>query len=177
MEGTEKIISRNIFEAEESLGGGYVNGKYIAYCTDLAHAQDVIAMMPNLLSNTNQDIHIYSVNYKLGKKENNEQIDAFENDNSNAIKIMVAVNMFDEGLHISGVNGVFCFSNTHSPIRHLQRIGRSIDADNPNSTPLIFDLVNNIDCLKDFGRSCSGKTYVTDDEDSYVSPFADLPYF
>lgn len=175
MEKLEQLIARNIHEAETSQGGGFVNGKYIAYCSDVNHSKEVIEQLPKLLSSTNKEVHIYTVNYTLGKDANQEQIDAFENDNSGAIKVMVAVNMFDEGFHLEGVKGVFCFSNTTSPIKHLQRIGRTIDADNSTSKPLIFDFVNNISCLRDFGTTCCGGTSDSD-TDEYVSPFKDLPF-
>ena len=176
IENLEQIIGRNIKEAEESQGGGFVNGKYIAYCSDVNHSKEVIEQLPRLLSSTNQEVHIYTVNYKLGKNENDKQIEAFKNDNSDAIKVMVSINMFDEGYHIPGVKGVFCFANTTSPIKHFQRIGRAIDEGNRDSTPLIFDFVNNLSCLRAFGTTCCGGTSETD-PDEYVSPFKDLPFY
>ncbi|MBP3630166.1 MAG: DEAD/DEAH box helicase family protein, partial [Clostridia bacterium] len=179
MESLEEIIARNIKEAEQTQGGGFVDGKYIAYCTDVNHSKEVIAQLPKLLSSTNKDIHIYTVNYTMGKEAIQEQINAFENDNSGAIKVMVAIHMFDEGFHLKGVKGVFCFSNTTSPNRHLQRIGRTLDADNQEHQPLIFDMVSNLSCLRFFGKSCASQSGENDadfNSDEYVSPFKDLPF-
>lgn len=175
--GLQDLILRNISDAEKTEGKNYRNGKYIAYCSDTDHAKEVLERLPKLLTHVNSDVHTYCVNYKLTKESNNENIEAFENDNSSAIKVMVAINMFDEGLHIPNVSGVFCFSNTSSPIKHFQRIGRAIDAGNVDRTPLIFDFVNNITCLKDFNSCCGTKKQENNvGSITYSSPFSSLPF-
>ena len=39
-------------------------------------------------------------------RKNEEQLEGFENDNSEETKFMLVINKADEGLHIKGLNGI-----------------------------------------------------------------------
>lgn len=93
-------------------------------------------------SHMGKKINLYNVNYLNTRTENQQIINSFEEEhNDNEIDIMVSVNMFNEGIHLSNITGVILLRKTQSDIVYFQQIGRAIDAS--GKTPIIFDFVNN----------------------------------
>lgn len=58
--------------------------------------------------------------------------------------------MMNEGIHVTDVDGVILFRPTVSPIIYKQQIGRALSAGS-EKTPVIFDVVNNIENLTSIG--------------------------
>lgn len=56
---------------------------------------------------------------------------------------MFAVDIFNEGMHINGVDGVIMTRHTTSPIIYLQQIGRALSFSVRKKQIKIFDLVGN----------------------------------
>lgn len=85
------------------------------------------------------------------KTENHRAITDFENSNSNHLKIMLAINKLNEGVHVDGINGEIMYRkiNDGSTILYLQQLGRviySLDPDKhiPDSDiPIVYDIYNN----------------------------------
>jgi hypothetical protein len=101
---------------------------------------------------------------KAGEDRNQQELNAFESDDSDETKFMVVMNKANEGLHIDGVDGIIWFRalDENSRILYLQQLGRAIyalDEDNPLSDdkrPVIIDLTNNsltVKIEKDFENS------------------------
>ena len=86
---------------------------------------------------------IYKVHSKQSKVINDEQLNKFQN--NSGLNIIFAVNILNEGVHLSGVDCVIFLRKTSSNILYNQQLGRVI-ADYSNE-PIVFDLVNNIDNL------------------------------
>ena len=83
-----------------------------------------------------------------GKKLREKVIDAFQNDNSKGVKLLFAVDMLNEGLHINGLDGVVMLRDTNSNIIFLQQLGRALSVSDDRTTqPWVFDFVNNIESL------------------------------
>ena len=88
---------------------------------------------------------------KNGNDKNQQELNAFESDNSDKTKFMVVMNKANEGLHIAGVDGIIWFRalDQNSRILYLQQLGRAIyalDEDNPlpdDKRPTVIDLANN----------------------------------
>ena len=86
-----------------------------------------------------------------GEDKNQQELNAFESDNSEETKFMVVMNKANEGLHIEGVDGIIWFRalDENSRILYLQQLGRAIyalDEDNPlpdDKRPIVIDLANN----------------------------------
>ena len=100
---------------------------------------------------------------KAGEDKNQQELNAFEADNSEETKFMVVMNKANEGLHIGGVDGIIWFRalDENTRILYLQQLGRAIyalDEDNPlpdDKRPVIIDLANNsltVKIEKDFER-------------------------
>ena len=82
------------------------------------------------------------------KKLRQKVIKTFEEDNSKGVKLLFAVDMLNEGLHVKNLDGVIMLRDTSSNIVFLQQLGRALAVDKDRTTPpLVFDLVNNIEVL------------------------------
>ena len=115
------------------------HGKFIVFCRDREHLEEMKAVMPQWLSRVNKKIHSYVSLSALNDKD--LQIEAFKNDDSEqAIKLLFTIDRLNEGLHVF-VDGVVMLRPTISPIIYLQQMGRALASG--NESPIIFDLVNN----------------------------------
>ena len=122
------------------------------------------------------------------KELNDQAIKHFESDqDSDHIKILVAVDMLNEGVHIDGIKGSFNYrkiDNKHL-ILSLQHLGRTIFAIDPNSPitdadrPVVFDKFNNYSNL-DMDRLVNKTTTRSDLEKMrdivfYVNKYGFIP--
>lgn len=77
-------------------------------------------------------------------------IKTFEEDNSKGVKLLFAVDILNEGLHVKGIDGVVMLRSTGSNIIFLQQLGRALAVDTKRkSAPIVFDLVNNVEVLEE----------------------------
>lgn len=83
---------------------------------------------------------ILYVHSDLSKTENAETIEQFK---SMSHGFIIAVDMFNEGLHIDGVNTIIMLRKTSSPNIYQQQIGRALSATDINKLVYIFDFVGN----------------------------------
>lgn len=85
------------------------------------------------------------------KVENAAALEEFENSDSDELKLLFAVDMLNEGVHVDGIDGAVMLRpiSENSKILYLQQIGRcifSLDPNNPiadEDRPIIFDVYNN----------------------------------
>ena len=92
----------------------------------------------------------YLLSNRKSKSENSTAISRFEND-SEHLKLIFAINMLNEGVHVAGIDGVIMLRplNAGSKILYYQQIGRCIYSLDPNyelepsEFPVIFDVYNN----------------------------------
>jgi len=117
--------------------------KYIVFCESIEELKrkkvEVDSWFKDIAPLEKYEAHSLQQN-----KENQYQIDLFENNNNpNTIKVMFAVDMFNEGLHIKGVDGIIMTRKTSSPIIYLQQLGRALSFSVRKKQIKIFDLVGN----------------------------------
>ena len=94
----------------------------------------------------------YSMLGEYGNKRNAEQLERFENSNSEHIKIMIVMNKLNEGVHVDGINGIIWQRalDENSRILLLQQLGRAIystnegELVNDEDRPVVIDLPNNL---------------------------------
>lgn len=157
------------------------NGKFIAFCADTEKLQSLRDEIENngLLSGVNQNVKIYQITYKDKKEDVERTFKAFEEDKSDSFKVLLAVDMFNEGIHISDVVGCFLFRPTISPEIYTQQIGRVLSVrDDKDFRPQIFDIVNNLQSYEKIilafeaekGNS-SGGSFGGDGEEQSIIPF------
>ena len=127
------------------------DGKYIVFCSDKEHMDEMKEQVPVWFGQVDSRPHIYTAFYN--DTATDKEFAAFKKDDSGHLKLLFCINMLNEGVHVDDVDGVILLRPTVSPIIYLQQIGRALSAGS-KKTPVIFDLVNNfdslccIDCLK-----------------------------
>ena len=154
----KKIISNSrklpaIF-AEELNTPELRNGKFIVFCiggqTD--DEQDNLLLMEQMAVQSHfwfKDVEghprvlAYPVHSTYGDEFNAEQIEQFERDDIEGIKLLFSVNMLNEGKHVEDIDGVIMFRPTSSKTIYLQQLGRALSVGH-NDHPKIFDFVANL---------------------------------
>ena len=75
-------------------------------------------------------------------------VDMSGRDVSNKLRIMVAINQYNEGVHAEGVDTVIMGRATQSDIVFYEQLGRALSVTN-SATPLCIDLSGNLDFILD----------------------------
>jgi superfamily II DNA or RNA helicase len=122
------------------------NGKYIVFCKDINDMEEKQLKAKEWFNKIDEDLKVYRVSSK--HSDSQKQIDDFNADNSEHLKVMYCVGMLDEGVHLNDISGVILASKTESRPTYFQRLGRVISIDQ-NSKTLVIDLVNNNEILQD----------------------------
>lgn len=117
--------------------------KYIIFCQNIEDLKSKKEVASSWFKDI-APIEKYEAHSDLDNTENQRQITEFENNNNpDTIKVMFAVNMFNEGLHIKGLDGIIMSRKIISPITYLQQIGRVLSYSARKKQIKIFDLVGN----------------------------------
>ncbi len=131
-EGLDKIFEKHI--AEKS-------GKYILFVPNSEAMYSVKSKCSEWFAKVDPSLHIYTA--YSDDPETSKAFADFKADNSDNLKLLIAIDMLNEGIHVDGINGVILFRPTISPIIYKQQIGRALSADK-KTNPLILDIVANI---------------------------------
>ena len=138
-EGLDAVFKKHITET---------NGKYIVFCANYEHLQEMIEMVPEWFSGIDKEPHIYSA--YSNDPETSQAFADFKEDKSNHLKLLFCIDMLNEGVHVDDVSGVIMLRPTVSPIIYKQQIGRALSA-NKKKHAVIFDIVLNIENLYSIG--------------------------
>ncbi|MBP3597304.1 MAG: DEAD/DEAH box helicase family protein [Clostridia bacterium] len=117
------------------------NGKFIVFCDTIDSLQGYSSEADMWFRGFGK-IKKYEVHSGKKKKENQEEINQFNND-SNGISVLFAVDILNEGVHVKDIDGVILLRTTQSPIIYFQQIGRALSYSGREKKIFIFDLVNN----------------------------------
>ena len=120
------------------------SGKYIVFCANKEHMDEMISHVPEWFANVNPDVAVYEA-YSDDPGTDKAFAD-FKAEDSERLKLLFCIDMLNEGVHVEGISGVILFRPTISPIIYKQQIGRALTAGD-NTTPLILDVVNNFEGL------------------------------
>lgn len=121
------------------------NGKYVVFCANLEHMQDMMDKAKEWFRKVDKEPHIYSV-YSDDPTASRSFSD-FKNDNDTKhLKLLYCIDALNEGVHVPDISGVILLRPTISPIIYKQQIGRALSA-SKSRNPIIFDIVNNIENL------------------------------
>ena len=150
LEGMSKIFEENINNK---------NGRYIVFLprnnTDMSSEEYVKAEIEKIKENLKNIDSEPQIDYLLSdrerKSENLTAISNFESSQSEHLKLIFAIDMLNEGVHVDGIDGIIMLRpiSAEHKILYLQQIGRciySVDPQKPieeNQTPIIFDVYNN----------------------------------
>ena len=154
LEGMREIIEKNIINK---------NGKYIVFLPKMSKDQNddyqkyfnsKMLEMKNNLINIDADPEQNFVYSGLSSKENDRIISEFESKLSEHMKLLYAIDMLDEGIHVDNISGSFMLKPISSSyIKYSQEFGRTVSSKEPghiytaSEIPIVFDLYNNYFCL------------------------------
>ena len=122
--------------------------KIIAFCEGFEHANEIRRLLDNTFVRFS-NVKIEKITSKGSKKENKLILSKFsdEKPHKNQINIIVAIDMLNEGIDVSGIDSIMLFRKTESPRVYLQQIGRVLRSHGKDN-PLIFDCVLNYQNVK-----------------------------
>lgn len=120
-------------------------GKYIVFCANLEHMQDMMEKAREWFRKVDKKPHIYSV-YSDDPTANKSFADFKADNDEKHLKLLYCIDALNEGVHVPDVSGVILLRPTISPIIYKQQIGRALSA-SKSRNPVIFDIVNNIENL------------------------------
>ena len=122
-------------------------GKYIYFCP--LNPENGINDMDSIMSEarnwihemglTEDDYEFYMTTSDMGNdgKRNREAFyndkDLKQNDTSNKLRIMFAINQYNEGVHVPGLDGVIMGRSTQSDIIFFEQLGRALSAGKDNT--------------------------------------------
>ncbi len=116
--------------------------KYIVFCKDIADLKRKKQEATEWFKDIGP-IKTYAAHSEQSKEQNISEIKGFSSPKKE-ISLMFAVDIFNEGFHIDGVDGILMFRKTKSPIIYFQQLGRALSFSARKKQIKIFDFVNNI---------------------------------
>ena len=124
------------------------NGRYLVFCKNKKHLNAMRDVVINWFQMSGiKNVHSYAVYSDYPEKEKDYK--EFCEDNSDSAKILLSINMLNEGLHIEDISGVLMLRTTRSNLIYLQQLGRLLEAGNMDKYLLVFDFVNNFSSAND----------------------------
>ncbi len=139
----EKVLPKNDLYGEE-----IDIGKYIVFCANYNHLNEMKALASEWFSKVDQAPHIYTA--YSNDPGTLQEFEAFKVDRSPHLKLLYCIDMLNEGIHVDGVDGVILLRPTVSPTIYKQQVGRAL-ATGGKKVPVIFDIVMNIENLCSIG--------------------------
>lgn len=124
------------------------SGKYIVFCSDFDHMNEMADKASEWFSKVDSDPHIYTA-YSNDPATSKAFAD-FKADVSEHLKLLYSIDMLNEGIHVDDIDGVILLRPTVSPIIYKQQIGRALSAGKKKCS-VIFDIVLNIENLYSIG--------------------------
>lgn len=93
----------------------------------------------------------YTVHYQ--NPDSMAEMEDFQKDeeNESGVKVLFAIDMLNEGIHVPGVEAVVMLRSTSSKLILLQQMGRCMNAGQKRS-PVIFDMVDNLTSTSEVER-------------------------
>ena len=139
-DGLDVIFDKHITER---------SGKYIVFCSNIEHLKEMQGKVHEWFDRIDKAPHIYTA--YSDDPTTDKAFAEFKSDSSDHLKLLFAIDMLNEGVHVDDVSGVILFRPTVSPIIYKQQIGRALSASKSAKAPVIFDIVNNIENLYAIG--------------------------
>ncbi len=175
-----KVVNHAKLNGVDSIINEYLrvkDGKYILFLPRKAgyngstdqYIEESIEEFKTMIYEIDSDPHIDYIHSGRSKEVNQRVMQDFELDNSEHMKILVAIDMLNEGIHLPNINGSFNFRKIDKKhlILALQHLGRVVFAIDPNKEytesdiPVVFDKFNNYSNI-DMDRLVNKKTVTSD---------------
>lgn len=118
--------------------------RVIVFCGSIDHLNEMRDAISGWFRSAGFTIaECMSVHSDMTDRQLREAMESFGRDSDDGIRLMLSVNMLNEGVHIPRVNAVLLLRTTSSKNIYMQQIGRCLTAAN-TERPVILDMVDNI---------------------------------
>lgn len=125
------------------------NGKYLVFCKDKKHLYAMKDVVIGWFREAGYDGKIFEYPYYSNSSVVKKNLENFENNKEEGLKLLFIIDKLNEGLHLDEVHGCILLRTTVSNIIYYQQIGRAIDAGSMEQR-VILDLVSNFNSLQSF---------------------------
>lgn len=125
------------------------NGKYLVFCKDKKHLYNMKDVVIGWFREAGYNGKIFEYPYYSDSSAVRKNLENFENNKEEGLKLLFIIDKLNEGLHLDEVHGCILLRTTISNIIYYQQIGRAIDAGSTEKR-VILDLVSNFNSLKTF---------------------------
>ena len=118
--------------------------RIIIFCGNVEHLEAMTKTIIDWFHEAGLKVaDLYRLHHQMSDNEKAEAMNGFQQDTDQGIKIILAVNMLNEGVHIPRVDAVIMLRTTCSRIIYMQQLGRCLTAAN-TARPVVLDMVDNI---------------------------------
>lgn len=148
------------------------NGKYLVFCKDIKHLYAMKDVVIGWFRESGYDGEIFEYPYYSNNSKVKKNLDDFENNEEDGLKLLFVIDKLNEGLHLDEIDGCILLRTTVSNIIYYQQIGRAIDAGSINKR-VILDLVSNFNSLKSFNLKEELKEKVRERQEGKFSDCSD----
>ena len=119
--------------------------KIIVFCESIERCDNIKDELDNILTGAGfNNLKFFIANSSNHKKAKKAIKEFSEDCIAGEVKIIISVNMLNEGIHVKGAEACFMFRKTTSGNIYLQQLGRILSNINTKKHPVVFDLVDNI---------------------------------
>ena len=125
------------------------NGKYLVFCKDKKHLYAMKDVVIKWFREAGYNGNIFEYPYYSNSSAVKKNLENFENNKEDGLKLLFIIDKLNEGLHLDEVHGCILIRPTGSNIIYYQQIGRAIDAGSAEKR-VILDLVSNFNSLKSY---------------------------
>ena len=119
--------------------------RILVFCPDIASSAQWMDQIKQWFLTAGIPIHsTYTVDSSKPDSLNFKNMEEFQQDGFEGVKVMFSVNMLNEGIHVPRVNAVIMLRRTISGNVFLQQFGRCMTSNKEELQPVVLDLQNNI---------------------------------
>lgn len=119
--------------------------RIIVFCPDIHSTTRYRKMIRKWFSKAGIRIaRVYTIESTKSPRTNLKEMSRFQEDKGEGVKIMISVNMLNEGIHVPRVDAVIMLRGTASGNIYLQQMGRCMHTGSTGRRPVVLDLANNI---------------------------------
>ena len=119
--------------------------RILLFCPDIDSTFRYRKLVRQWFSKAGLDIErINTIESRQSPSVNKKEMDCFQEEGEGGIKVMISINMLNEGIHVPHVDAIIMLRGTSSGNIYLQQLGRCMQAGAVTRRPVVLDLANNI---------------------------------
>lgn len=147
IKGIDNIIAKHV---------PTVSGKYVVFCESIEHTNEMIETVRRWIRKAgvargehHLTINDLTLSHLKTRADNKKLIKEFSTPiNNSEVRILFAVDMLNEGIHIDDVHRAIFLRKTQSINVYMQQLGRVFhNGSSDEEKPLVFDFVENADTV------------------------------